>query len=156
MQNIWYATTSHHRFALWSFLCVCGCGSSGVLVLLFIYLFMLLGFLTLLTLFIYLFFCFALLFLIDKPVAISWPQRGDISFENVSLRYEGQQEDVIRNLNLKIPAGQRVSYKMYKYIESCKRRNIFFLFVRKNVVVGWSCMTKCNAYNKGLQSTMIG
>ncbi|XP_019895246.1 ATP-binding cassette sub-family C member Sur isoform X2 [Musca domestica] len=43
-----------------------------------------------------------------KPVAISWPQRGDISFENVSLRYEGQQEDVIRNLNLKIPAGQRI------------------------------------------------
>ncbi|XP_073824005.1 sulfonylurea receptor [Musca autumnalis] len=43
-----------------------------------------------------------------KPVAISWPQRGDISFENVSLRYEGQQVDVIRNLNLKIPAGQRI------------------------------------------------
>ncbi|TMW53931.1 hypothetical protein DOY81_000988 [Sarcophaga bullata] len=42
------------------------------------------------------------------PVPISWPQRGDISFENVSLRYEGQQEDVIKNLNLKIPAGQRI------------------------------------------------
>ncbi|KAM7354688.1 sulfonylurea receptor [Cochliomyia hominivorax] len=43
-----------------------------------------------------------------KPVAISWPQRGDISFENVSLRYEGQTEDVIKNLNLTIPAGQRI------------------------------------------------
>ncbi|XP_075149498.1 sulfonylurea receptor [Haematobia irritans] len=43
-----------------------------------------------------------------KPVAISWPQRGDISFENVSSRYEGQHENVIRNLNLTIPAGQRI------------------------------------------------
>ncbi|KAI8119905.1 ATP-binding cassette sub-family C member Sur, partial [Lucilia cuprina] len=43
-----------------------------------------------------------------NPVAISWPQRGDISFENVSLRYEGQPEDVIKNLNLTIPAGQRI------------------------------------------------
>ncbi|XP_065358147.1 ATP-binding cassette sub-family C member Sur [Calliphora vicina] len=43
-----------------------------------------------------------------KPVAISWPQRGDISFENVSLRYEGQPEDVIKNLNLTIASGQRI------------------------------------------------
>lgn len=50
----------------------------------------------------------------DKPVAISWPQRGDISFENVSLRYEGQTEDVIKNLSLNIPAGQRVSNKEIK------------------------------------------
>uniref|UniRef100_A0A1A9ZP07 ATP-binding cassette sub-family C member Sur n=1 Tax=Glossina pallidipes TaxID=7398 RepID=A0A1A9ZP07_GLOPL len=39
---------------------------------------------------------------------ISWPHRGDIYFENISLRYEGQQEDVIKNLTLFIPAGQRV------------------------------------------------
>ncbi|XP_037885915.1 ATP-binding cassette sub-family C member Sur isoform X2 [Glossina fuscipes] len=39
---------------------------------------------------------------------ISWPHRGDIYFKNISLRYEGQQEDVIKNLTLFIPAGQRV------------------------------------------------
>ncbi|KAH8273788.1 hypothetical protein KR044_000666 [Drosophila immigrans] len=41
-------------------------------------------------------------------VPISWPQRGDISFANVSLRYEGQRHNVISHLNLKIPAGQRI------------------------------------------------
>ncbi|XP_062546541.1 ATP-binding cassette sub-family C member Sur [Armigeres subalbatus] len=43
-----------------------------------------------------------------KPVSISWPQKGDIVFENVSLRYESQKENVITNLNLTIPAGQRI------------------------------------------------
>lgn len=39
---------------------------------------------------------------------ISWPHRGDISFENVSLRYENQKENQILNLCLTIPAGQRL------------------------------------------------
>ncbi|XP_021701403.1 ATP-binding cassette sub-family C member Sur [Aedes aegypti] len=43
-----------------------------------------------------------------KPVPISWPQKGDIVFENVSLRYESQKDNVITNLNLTIPAGQRI------------------------------------------------
>ncbi|XP_051858147.1 ATP-binding cassette sub-family C member Sur isoform X1 [Drosophila albomicans] len=43
-----------------------------------------------------------------QSVPISWPQRGDISFANVSLRYEGQRHNVISHLNLKIPAGQRI------------------------------------------------
>ncbi|XP_058450018.1 ATP-binding cassette sub-family C member Sur isoform X2 [Malaya genurostris] len=43
-----------------------------------------------------------------KPVPISWPQKGDIVFENVSLRYESQKENIITNLNLTIPTGQRI------------------------------------------------
>ncbi|KAH8255681.1 hypothetical protein KR038_008446 [Drosophila bunnanda] len=43
-----------------------------------------------------------------QSVPISWPQRGDISFDNVSLRYEGQKQNVISDLTLKIPAGQRI------------------------------------------------
>ncbi|XP_055539694.1 ATP-binding cassette sub-family C member Sur isoform X2 [Wyeomyia smithii] len=43
-----------------------------------------------------------------KPVPISWPQKGDIVFENVSLRYESHKENVIANLNLTIPTGQRI------------------------------------------------
>ncbi|XP_052850782.1 ATP-binding cassette sub-family C member Sur isoform X2 [Drosophila gunungcola] len=43
-----------------------------------------------------------------QSVPISWPQRGDINFDNVSLRYEGQNQNVISNLTLKIPAGQRI------------------------------------------------
>ncbi|KAJ6649735.1 ATP-binding cassette sub-family C member Sur [Pseudolycoriella hygida] len=42
-------------------------------------------------------------------VPISWPQKGDIIFENVSIRYAGnQQENVITKLYLKIEAGQRI------------------------------------------------
>ncbi|XP_058122435.1 ATP-binding cassette sub-family C member Sur [Anopheles ziemanni] len=43
-----------------------------------------------------------------KSVPISWPLKGDIVFENVSLRYENQKENIIANLNLTIPAGQRL------------------------------------------------
>lgn len=45
---------------------------------------------------------------IDEPVPISWPHHGDIFFQNVSLRYENQTENIITNLNLRIPAGQRI------------------------------------------------
>lgn len=39
---------------------------------------------------------------------ISWPHKGDICFENVTLRYENQKDNIITNLNLVIPAGQRL------------------------------------------------
>ncbi|KAJ9596446.1 hypothetical protein L9F63_012530, partial [Diploptera punctata] len=38
----------------------------------------------------------------------SWPPKGDIVFEGVSLRYDENREPVISNLNLHIPAGQKV------------------------------------------------
>ena len=40
---------------------------------------------------------------------ISWPQKGDIVFENVTLKYENQKNSIITGMNLTIPAGQRVS-----------------------------------------------
>ncbi|XP_049279530.1 ATP-binding cassette sub-family C member Sur isoform X2 [Anopheles funestus] len=43
-----------------------------------------------------------------KSVPISWPLRGVIVYEGVSLRYENQKENIITNLNLTIPAGQRL------------------------------------------------
>ncbi|KAH8410623.1 hypothetical protein KR009_007046 [Drosophila setifemur] len=43
-----------------------------------------------------------------QSVPISWPQRGDIYFDNVSLRYKGQKRYVISNLTLEIPSGQRI------------------------------------------------
>ncbi|XP_063225209.1 ATP-binding cassette sub-family C member Sur isoform X2 [Bacillus rossius redtenbacheri] len=42
-------------------------------------------------------------------VPSSWPEKGDILFENVSLRYDKNRDPVITNLNLHIPAGQKVS-----------------------------------------------
>lgn len=45
---------------------------------------------------------------IDKPVPITWPHRGDITFENVTLRYESHKENIVTNLSLVIPAGQRL------------------------------------------------
>ncbi|XP_017767068.1 PREDICTED: ATP-binding cassette sub-family C member Sur [Eufriesea mexicana] len=38
----------------------------------------------------------------------NWPSRGEIIFENVSLRYVSQREPVISNLTLRIPAGQKI------------------------------------------------
>lgn len=38
----------------------------------------------------------------------NWPSKGEIIFENVSLRYDSQTESVISNLSLTIPAGQKV------------------------------------------------
>lgn len=43
-----------------------------------------------------------------KNVPISWPQKGDITFENVTLKYEKGRESVISNISLRIPAGQKV------------------------------------------------
>ncbi|XP_020299812.1 ATP-binding cassette sub-family C member Sur [Pseudomyrmex gracilis] len=41
-------------------------------------------------------------------VSDNWPDKGEIVFENVSLRYETDRNPVIRNLSLKIPAGQKL------------------------------------------------
>lgn len=46
-------------------------------------------------------------------VPISWPHKGDISFDNVSIRYENQQQNVISNLSLTIEAGKRVRTIFY-------------------------------------------
>ncbi|KAJ1532152.1 hypothetical protein ONE63_000776 [Megalurothrips usitatus] len=41
-------------------------------------------------------------------VTPTWPDYGEITFENVSLRYDENRDPVIRNLNLHIPPGQKV------------------------------------------------
>ncbi|XP_043281302.1 ATP-binding cassette sub-family C member Sur isoform X2 [Venturia canescens] len=41
-------------------------------------------------------------------VSENWPERGEIIFDNVSLRYDSQAEPVVENLNLRIPAGQKL------------------------------------------------
>lgn len=38
----------------------------------------------------------------------NWPMKGDIVFEDVSLRYDSSSQAVILNLNLHIPAGQKL------------------------------------------------
>jgi hypothetical protein len=38
-----------------------------------------------------------------------WPQEGNIVFEDVSLRYDTSRDPIISNLNLHIPAGQKVN-----------------------------------------------
>lgn len=37
-----------------------------------------------------------------------WPQKGEIRFDNVSIRYGIQCDSVIKTLQLCIPAGQKV------------------------------------------------
>ncbi|XP_018345324.1 PREDICTED: ATP-binding cassette sub-family C member Sur [Trachymyrmex septentrionalis] len=41
-------------------------------------------------------------------VASDWPNRGEIVFENVFLRYDADRNPVITDLSLKIPAGQKL------------------------------------------------
>ncbi|XP_039304714.1 ATP-binding cassette sub-family C member Sur isoform X2 [Solenopsis invicta] len=41
-------------------------------------------------------------------VANDWPNRGEIVFENVSLRFDVDRSPVITDLSLKIPAGQKL------------------------------------------------
>lgn len=43
-----------------------------------------------------------------RAVPISWPQKGDIVFEDVSLRYEKHGNSIVTGINLVIPAGQKV------------------------------------------------
>ncbi|XP_034942129.1 ATP-binding cassette sub-family C member Sur-like [Chelonus insularis] len=38
----------------------------------------------------------------------TWPEKGEIIFENVSLRYHPDCEPVVKDLNLRIPAGQKL------------------------------------------------
>lgn len=49
----------------------------------------------------------------DELLPASWPQYGNIEFRNVSLKHPTQTESFIKDLNLIIPAGQRVSYMTY-------------------------------------------
>ncbi|EGI61249.1 ATP-binding cassette transporter sub-family C member 9 [Acromyrmex echinatior] len=41
-------------------------------------------------------------------IASDWPNRGEIIFENVFLRYDADRNPVITDLSLKIPAGQKL------------------------------------------------
>ncbi|XP_012273062.1 ATP-binding cassette sub-family C member Sur [Orussus abietinus] len=44
----------------------------------------------------------------DFQVPPEWPKNGDVSFENVSLRYDPRSEPVIHNLNLQIHKGEKL------------------------------------------------
>lgn len=46
--------------------------------------------------------------ILGSQVANDWPDRGEIVFENVSLRYDADRNPVITDLSLKILAGQKV------------------------------------------------
>lgn len=43
----------------------------------------------------------------------AWPQKGNIVFEEVSLRYDASRGPVISNLNLHIPTGQKVNNALF-------------------------------------------
>lgn len=47
---------------------------------------------------------------VGPPVKLKmeWPDKGEVVFDNLYLRYSGNLEPVLKNLNLKIPAGTKV------------------------------------------------
>lgn len=79
---------------------------------------------------------------LDIPVPISWPHRGDIRFENVTLRYECQRQNVIENLNLVIPAGQRIG--IVGRTASGKSTLAMSLFRVVDIVSGQICIDDVN------------
>lgn len=48
--------------------------------------------------------------LLGLQVADDWPNKGEIVFENVSLRYDAERNPVVTDLSLKISPGQKVIY----------------------------------------------
>lgn len=51
--------------------------------------------------------------IVPVQVPSCWPQHGDVKFANLSLRYDANRERVITDLNLHIPAGQKVGYILF-------------------------------------------
>ena len=49
--------------------------------------------------------------MVPVTVSASWPERGAITFTNVSLRYDETLASVVTKLNLDIAAGEKVSGK---------------------------------------------
>lgn len=49
-----------------------------------------------------------IIYFLGFHISKNWPNKGEIIFENVSLRYASQNQPVISNFSLKIPAGQKV------------------------------------------------
>lgn len=60
-------------------------------------------------------------------VSATWPERGDIVFKSVSLRYDDNRDPVIKNINLHIPAGQKVIYHGSNRAYEAGRIGITFL-----------------------------
>ncbi|GJQ86167.1 hypothetical protein Trydic_g13444 [Trypoxylus dichotomus] len=44
----------------------------------------------------------------DKKPAIEWPDKGKISFKNMSLRYVANEAPVLKNLNIQIHPGEKI------------------------------------------------
>lgn len=54
-----------------------------------------------------------------------WPQNGAIEFKNVTLRYIPEEAPVLKNLNISIKAGEKVSFKCLMMLLNLLT-NIFF------------------------------
>lgn len=52
--------------------------------------------------------CFIYRILDSRLLLDNWPSKGEVVFENVSLRYDADRNPVIADLSLRIPAGQKV------------------------------------------------
>ena len=52
-------------------------------------------------------------------LAANWPSTGEIIFHNVSIRYSDSADPVVRNLNLHIRPGEKVSLDTCLYCYSC-------------------------------------
>jgi ABC-type transport system involved in Fe-S cluster assembly fused permease/ATPase subunit len=71
-------------------------------------------------------------FLTESSVPEDWPQEGHIHFEGISLRYDPEREPVITKIDLKIPAGQKVSapttYATVVHLTYCVLRFLFYYY----------------------------
>ena len=46
---------------------------------------------------------------LDETPSEEWPEKGEVEFEDVALRYDASLEPVIKHMGIKVDAGTRVS-----------------------------------------------
>ena len=51
----------------------------------------------------------------DKNIDSEWPKHGQITAENVFMKYEGGDKYVLNNINFDINAGEKVHFRNNNY-----------------------------------------
>ena len=54
--------------------------------------------------------------LLDKKPPPSWPSKGSLAFDNMSLRYNEKNDPVLKNINCQINSNEKVGSYFYHII----------------------------------------
>ena len=45
----------------------------------------------------------------DSIIPLTWPRTGEVEFKNVTIKYDDDGPEILKNINLKFAAGERVA-----------------------------------------------